>query len=240
MIGELKKFQDLDELSQAAAAEFADLAAKTVARNGSFSVALSGGNTPRTLHHLLATRYRDEIPWESVSVFFGDERYVPHTDKQSNFRMARETLLDLVPIPQDSIHPIPTDQPDPEEAARLYERTLQNAFGEGENAFDLLLLGMGKEGHTASLFPGLAALDEKERWALAVEVPAVPAKRISLTYPILNRSSAVYFLISGGDKSGALKEVLRDGSDFHTFPACGIAPSSGIVKYWVDSAALSG
>lgn len=237
---ELKKFCDLDELSAAAAENIVRLIVGSVSRKGSFSVALSGGNTPRTLHHLLATRYRNEIPWENVSVFFGDERYVPHTDEQSNYLMARETLLNLVPIPSGNIHPIPTDFVGPEKAAEAYEAELRSAFGNGENSFDLLLLGMGKEGHTASLFPGLPALDENRRWVLPVEVPAVPAKRISLTFPILNRSSAVYFLVAGGDKSGSLAKVLDSGGDVHIYPAKGVIPSSGRVVFWVDSAALGG
>ncbi len=237
---EVRKFRDLDELSESAAANIRTLIVETVSRKGRFSIALSGGNTPRTLHHLLATRYRDEIPWESVSVYFGDERYVPHSDKQSNFLMARQTLLDVVPIPASNIFPIPTNLPDPELAADAYEEELRKSFGNQETTFDLLLLGMGKEGHTASLFPGSAALDEGSRWTAAVEVSAVPPKRITLTYPVLNRSESVYFLVSGSDKSGALKQVLSETSDFHVYPAKGIASSTGRVEFWADSAALAG
>lgn len=237
---ELKKFRDLDELSESAAANIRTLAVETVSRKGRFSIALSGGNTPRTLHHLLAARYRDEIPWESVSVFFGDERYVPHSDNQSNYLMARQTLLDLVPIPAANIFPIPTNLPDPEMAAASYEEELRKVFGEQGASFDLLMLGMGKEGHTASLFPGSNALDENRRWTSAVEVPAEPPKRITLTFPVLNRSAVVYFLVSGSDKSSALKQVLNDGSDFHVYPAKGVASSTGRVEFWVDSAALAG
>lgn len=237
---EVRKFRDLDELSESAAASIRTLAVQTVSRKGRFSIALSGGNTPRTLHHLLATRYRDEIPWESVLVFFGDERYVPHSDKQSNFLMARQTLLDMVPIPASNLFPIPTNLPEPELAAAAYEEELKKVFGDQGTSFDLLVLGMGKEGHTASLFPGSTALDESRRWTAAVEVPVLPPKRITLTYPVLNRSESVYFLVSGGDKSGALKEVLSESSGFHLYPAKGIAPPAGRVEFWVDSAALAG
>lgn len=240
MRSELRKFRDLDELSESAAANIRTLAAETVSRKGRFSVALSGGNTPRTLHHLLATRHRDEIPWESVFVFFGDERYVPHSDKESNFLMARQTLLDMVPIPASNIFPIPTNLPGAELAAAAYEEELRKVFGDRGTSFDLLILGMGKEGHTASLFPGSAALDESRKWTAAVEVPALPPRRITLTFPVLNRSAAVYFLVSGSDKSSALKEVLGDAGDYHDYPAKGIAPSTGRVEFWVDSAALAG
>ncbi len=236
---EVKKFRNLDELSEAAASEMVAYAVDTVSRNGHFTIALSGGNTPRTLHRLLATRYRDNVPWENVSVFFGDERYVPYTDKRSNYLMAKETLLNFVPVPPENIHPIPTALPDPEKAAETYEAELRRTFGEGENTFDLLLLGMGKEGHTASLFPGHSALDERQRWALSVEVPASPSKRISLTYPVLNKSSVVYFLVSGSDKNASLRKVISDESDFHTYPAKGIVPATGRLKFWVDSAALA-
>ena len=239
MTGDVKKFHDLNELSEAAAMEIADLIVGTVSRTGSFSLALSGGSTPKTLHKLLATVYRRKIPWESVSIFFGDERFVPHEDSQSNYRMAFETLLSLVPIPDRNIHPIPTDQPDPMKAAEAYETNLRDYFPENGSSFDLVILGMGKEGHTASLFPNSPALDEKRRWAMSVEVPAVPNRRITLTYPILNRASAVYFLVSGSDKRDALKEVLGRRSDFHTYPAKGINPIRGMLEWWVDSAALT-
>lgn len=239
MRGELKRFKDLSELSEAAAEDISSLITKTVSLKGRFLIALSGGNTPRTLHNLLGTAYREKIPWESVSVFFGDERYVPHSDKLSNYLMARETLLDLVPIPAANVHPIPTGLPSPEEAAEAYESDLRKSLPEEGVSFDLLLLGLGKEGHTASLFPHSEALEEQKKWAMPVEVDAVPPRRISLTYLILNKSSAVYFLVSGRDKSSALKEVLDEKSDYHVYPARGIEPLSGRLVWWVDAAALS-
>lgn len=238
MRGELKRFASLNDLSEAVAKDICDMVVEVVSRNGHFSLALSGGNTPRTLHHLLATVYRDRIPWNSVSVYFGDERFVSHDDKLSNYRMARETLLDLVPVPMKNIHAIPTSLPTPGEAAEAYEDMLRKTLAENGGSLDLLLLGMGKEGHTASLFPNSDALDEKLKWVTAVEVDAVPARRISLTYTILNRSSAVYFLISGQDKSEALKRAMSDESDYHQFPAGGIDPATGRLVWWVDSAAL--
>lgn len=234
----VKKFSDLNELSEAAARDITSLVEDTVSRKGHFSLALSGGSTPRTLHHLLGTVYRERIPWDSVSIYFGDERYVSQNDKQSNYLMARETLLNFVPIPARNIHPIRTDLADPRKAAEAYERELRDAFEEEGNSFDLLLLGIGREGHTASLFPHSPALNENMKWVTAIDVPAVPPKRITLTYPILNRSSVVYFLVSGSDKAAALKEVLGDEADFHEYPAKGVFPRAGRLEWWVDSAAL--
>lgn len=238
MRGELRRFENLEKLSEAAAADVSSLIAEAVRRKGNCSVALSGGNTPRTLNHLLATRHRDEIPWDSVSIFFGDERYVPHSDKNSNYLMAKETLLDLVPIPEGNIHPIPTDLSGQDTAAAAYERVLRNFFQDVGSTFDLLVLGMGKEGHTASLFPHSKALDECRKWVMAVEATANPARRISLTYPILNRSASIYFLVTGGDKSAALREVVNPESDYHIFPARGIEPVNGRLVFWVDSSAF--
>ncbi len=237
---DVKKFRDLKELSLAAASDIAELIVGTVSRKGHFSLALSGGGTPRTLHGLLGSVYRDKIPWESVYVYFGDERYVPHTDRQSNYLMAKETLLDLVPISPVNVHPIPTDLDVPSEAAAAYERELRRNFGEGDSSFDLILLGMGGEGHTASLFPGSPALDEIRRWVMSAEVPATPHTRVTLTYPIINRAFAVYFLVSGADKREALREVLGADADYHTYPAKGVAPFRGRLEWWVDSAALMG
>jgi 6-phosphogluconolactonase len=237
MRGELKRFPNLDELSKAAAANMASLIEEAVGKRGSCSIALSGGNTPRTLHHLLATRHRDEIPWGSVQIFFGDERYVPHSDKSSNYLMAKETLLDLVPIPEANIHAIRTDLSGPQKAAATYERTLRKFFQDVGSTFDLLLLGMGKEGHTASLFPHSKALDECRKWVMAVDVPATPSKRITTTYPLLNRSASIYFLVTGSDKTAALREVLDSESDYRIFPARGIESVNGRLVWWVDSSA---
>ncbi len=237
---ELKRFADLDELSNAAAKEVSELIRSVVAKKGKFSLVLSGGSTPKGLYRLLATTHRESVPWGSVSVFFGDERYVPHTDARSNYLMARETLLDHIPIPSANVHPIPTDFSNPSDAAAAYESVLSAKIpGEG-NSFDLVLLGMGGEGHTASLFPFTPSLDEKSKWVVPSDVPPVPHKRITLTYAVLNRSSAVYFLISGHDKREALKEVLSDAADYHKYPAKGIAPVNGKLVWWVDSGAMNG
>ncbi|MCL4511224.1 MAG: 6-phosphogluconolactonase [Bacteroidetes bacterium] len=234
---EIRKFSNLDELSASAAKEINDLINEVVSRKGRFTIALSGGNTPRLLHHYLATTYRDSIPWNSVQIFFGDERYVSHDDKQSNYLMVKETLLDLISIPLTNIHSIPTSFINPNEAAQDYEKRLRKIFSDTGNTFDLVLLGMGKEGHTASLFPNSPVLDEKERWVIAVEAPAIPKNRITLTFPILNRASEIYFLVSGAEKAEALGAAVNRISDFHACPAAGVHPSNGNVVWWVDSTA---
>jgi 6-phosphogluconolactonase len=245
MTGQIKKFRNLRELSSIAAHEITNLANKTVSAKGVFYLALSGGNTPRTLYHLLGTTYAKAIPWKSMHIFFCDERYVPHDDKRSNYRMVKEELLDFVPIPKENVHPIPTGYSDPTEAARIYDnelreyfRTERNMSGNQPSSFDLVLLGMGREGHTASLFPGSTALDEKEVWALSVEVSVNPPRRITLTYPILNSAEAVYFLISGPDKGEVMRRLMDGANDFHDLPAAGIQPASGNLTWWLDDTVM--
>jgi len=238
VVGEIKKFRNLDELSESLAREIAALINKEPRTNNYFSLALSGGNTPRTLYHLLGTTYAKSVPWSNVHIFFCDERYVPQDDKQSNYRMVKETLLDSISIPQGNIHPIPTGSKNSVEAAEFYEQDLRKYFADHGATFDLVLLGMGKEGHTASLFPNSSALDEKKKWTAAVEVQAVPPKRITLTYPILNRATRIYFLVSGSDKKDVLTKILNDAADFQLYPASGIHPQNGKMVWWIDSAAL--
>ncbi|MFZ1082606.1 MAG: 6-phosphogluconolactonase [Candidatus Kryptoniota bacterium] len=238
---EIKEFHDLEKLSVELAKDIVDLINRTVRTRKHFSIALSGGSTPQTLYKLLGGTYGKFIPWNSVEIFFCDERYVSPEDNQSNYRMVKENLLDLISIPQKNIHPIPTDYSNPEEAAQTYETELRKYFSSEGDTFDLVLLGMGKEGHTASLFPGSPALDEKKKWAAAIEVQATPSKRITLTFPILNRASEIYFIISGADKVEALEKVARqsasgmDGrADFHVYPASGILPTNGKLVWWID------
>lgn len=235
MSREIRKSSGLDEMSASVALDINDLIRAAAAANRKFTLALSGGNTPRTLYHILATTYHDSIPWEAVHFFWGDERYVPHDDAESNFRMVKETLLDLVPIPGENVHSIPTSYSDPEEAARAYEEDLRKFFGDTGNTLDLVLLGMGKEGHTASLFPNSPALDEKTRWVAAVEAPARPSRRITLTLPILNRASGVYFLASGREKAEAFRKVFDSETDLHDCPAKALDPSQGDVIWWIDA-----
>lgn len=235
---EIKKFADLDELSRSAAKNIFEEMKKAVARDGRFSIALSGGHTPAALYHILATVYYDLINWDLTHVYFGDERFVSHADPRSNFKMAKDVLLSLIPLPEGNIHPIPTDRFGPEESAIEYEQILRKAFA-GNTAFDVVLLGMGVEGHTASLFPESPALDENKRWVVAVDVPVLPSKRITLTFDILNRSRATFILVAGKDKADTIRGVIGTDADYHTFPVKGIRPSSGRLNWYLDAEAAS-
>ena len=234
-------FPDVKALSQAAARNLADRIKTTLTAQASFSLVLAGGSTPGVLYQLLASEYRDQIPWAQLHLFWGDERYVPPSDPRSNYRMARETLLGHVPVPQENLHPMPTEFPEAEEAAAAYERLLRNHFPDAWPRFDLVLLGMGPDGHTASLFPNSQALEEQERWVAASRAPVEPVQRLTLTLPVLNHAAQVYFLVAGAEKSGALRQALAgktDASDdWKRCPATAVQPMQGVVTWWTDQAA---
>lgn len=216
------------------------LTARIQASTGRFALNLSGGSTPQRLYALLATPpYRERIDWQRLHLFFGDERYVPHDDPDSNYRMVDEALIAHVPLPRENIHPIPSG-PSPEAAARAYEATLKAYYGADHLAparplFDVTLLGFGPDGHTASLFPGSTALAEREAWALPVIGAKPPPQRITLTYPVLDSSSAVAFLAAGAEKA---EMVRRLQSGDHSLPAARIAPL-GELHWFLDIAAAS-
>jgi len=239
MKSDVRVFADVDELSLRAAEAAVRTINESVRSNGSFSIALSGGNTPRTLYHLLSTRFRDQIPWTKLRIFWGDERYVPLADPQSNYRMARENLLDVVPCPPGNVHPMPTELSDPDTAARDYEGTLRNYFSRDWPRFDLVLLGIGEEGHTASLFPRSPALEETKRWVVAVKVPAEPPRRLTLTLPALSHAANVYFLVTGSNKAQALHNILNRSPDPKNYPASGVRLSQGTLIWWVDREAAA-
>jgi 6-phosphogluconolactonase len=182
---DLRVFVDVNELSLRAGEGMVRTINEFVKTNGTFSLVLSGGSTPRILYRMLSRQFLDQIPWTKVHVFWGDERYVPHDDSQSNYRMARETLPDHVPCPVGNVHPMPTHFSDPDAAARDYEKTLKSYFPENLPGFDLVLLGLGEEGHTASLFPRSPALEETSRWVVAVKAPVEPPLHLTLTLPAL-------------------------------------------------------
>ena len=230
----LRVFPDPPTVARAAAARLASLIAAKTSRGLTFSLALSGGTTPRPLYRHLADAYRDRIAWALVDIYWSDERYVPHDDPRSNYRMARETLLDHVPVTPARVHSIPTGPADPDEAARRYERLLPPSL-------DLVLLGIGRDGHTASLFPGSAALGETRRRVVAVaDAPVEPRRRLTLTFPALNDAQAVFFLVTGADKAEALRRIVAEAADVHVCPAAGVRPRHGTVLWWVDAAAASG
>ncbi len=237
MTHDVRVFPDLDVLSRAAAAGIATALNALLARGGSASLVLSGGSTPRTLYQVLATAHREAIPWDRVRVYWGDERYVPPDDPCSNYRMAREALLDHVSIPAENVHPMPTNLADPGAAALAYEQTLRRHFQSAWPWFDLILLGLGTDGHTASLFAGSPALDEPARWVTVARAPVEPSMRLTLTLPVINHAARVDFLVTGAEKAGVLGRVLREAPDTTEIPAAGVRPMHGTVTWWIDEAA---
>lgn len=234
MDAEIVVLPDAAAVAREAARRFVDSALAAVESQGRFSVALSGGSTPGALYRLLAEPpYREQIPWEAVHLFWGDERCVPPSDPGSNYRLAHETLLAHVPIPPQNVHRV-RGELEPEAAARAYERELQDFFCGPKTRFDLILLGLGSDGHTASLFPASQALDETERPALAVEAVYEdrPALRVTLTLPVLNSARQVWFLVTGGGKAGIVQAVLKGPPG--RFPAQRIRPTAGQLAWLLD------
>lgn len=232
-------FPDLHALSRAALEELMRIAQDSVKQRGRFAVALSGGRTPAELYALWtrAEEQGAQTLWDRVHLFWSDERYVPHDDPLSNYRMARETLIAHVPIPAANVHAMPTELPQPEKCAEAYELDLRKFFGSEPPAFDLQLLGLGREGHTASLFPDSPALEEKQRWVMAVEAPATPSQRLTLTPVVLNRGRNTFFLVSGADKREILSALgSESASEPSRYPAGRIRPA-GRVLWFVDEAA---
>ena len=209
------------------------------AKDGIFAIDLSGGSTPRRLYECLAGRpYQNSFPWSRTHWFWGDERFVPHDDALSNYRMVREALLSRAPIPALNVHPIPTEGVSPEAAASAYERQLKSFYGAecldpARPLFDVTLLGLGPDGHTASLFPGTAVLAEQNRWVAAV-VGAKSEARITLTYPALESSRNAAFLVEGEEKRAILNRLCR-GDD--SLPAAHLRPA-GMLRVFADEAAI--
>jgi len=231
----------LEALSREAAARFQWLAEESITAAGRFSVALSGGSTPLVLYRSLAEPpFREAIGWSRVHLFWGDERFVPADHPDSNYRAAQEVFVSRLPIPAENVHPIPTGPADPESAAAQYEDTLRRFFSLSEAdmpRFDLVLLGLGPDGHTASLFPGSPALDEHKRLVVAAYVPKLATWRITLTPPVLRGASNVTFLVAGPDKAAILQDVLEGPYDPHRLPAQLVRPEEGTLTWLVDEAA---
>jgi len=238
----LKIVNGLAEICCAAAGEIVHLANRAPSASKPITIALSGGSTPRGLHALLAgdPAIRDRLPWHHLHFFWGDERHVPPDHPQSNYRMAHESLFSLAPVPSENIHRVPAEEPDAALAAEKYERELRTFFGleVGQMPrFDCILLGMGSDGHTASLFPETEALHESNRLVVANWVDKFKAYRVTLTVPVLNHADLVVFLVSGHDKAEALKEVLQGDRQPDRFPAQLIRPDPGKLLWIVDRAA---
>jgi 6-phosphogluconolactonase len=237
-------FPDLETLSKAAAFGFVRWAGEAVAARGRFTVALSGGSTPKRLYELLAAApSRSQIDWGRIEFFWSDERCVPPDHKDSNYRMACEAMLAQLPIPAEHVHRMQAERSDRDAAARDYEAVLARVFGVPSGAeppaIDLILLGMGPDGHTASLFPHTKALDENSRWVVANHVPQLNTDRLTLTRPILNRGRVVLFLVVGADKAERLAEVCAGPADPKRLPAQSIRPPEGELIWFVDSAAAA-
>lgn len=229
-----------EDLFQAAANEWSALAYETVRARGSFTVALSGGSTPKSLYSLLARGSAARFPWDKTFFFWGDERHVSPDHPESNYRMAYGTMLSKVPVPAENVFRVPAEEKDAEAAARSYEHTVQTFFrlqpGEFPR-FDLTLLGIGPDGHTASLFPGTPALLESHRLVLANWVEKFKAHRITMTFPVLNQSACVMFLVSGKDKSAILRDVLENPAA--DLPSQKVRPVNGRLLWLVDRNAAS-
>jgi 6-phosphogluconolactonase len=233
---------DPPSLFQAAADDFVSQATSTVKAQDRFTVALSGGSTPRGLFGLLAAQYRERLPWNKMFFFWGDERHVPPDSSESNYRMAYEALLSKVPVPPANVFRVPAEDPDASHAAATYERTLREFFRLPAGAFprfDLILLGMGPDGHTASLFPGSSAVADRSHLVVATWVDKFKTDRITFTAPVINQARVVTFLVAGADKAATLREVLEGSQPAELYPSKLIKPADGSLIWLMDQAAAA-
>jgi 6-phosphogluconolactonase len=233
--------RDAEHLARRGADLFSRAARESTDQQGRFAVALSGGSTPRPMYRLLAREpYLSDIPWHSTHLFWVDERVVPFDHPDSNFGAAKKDFLDHVPIPPDQLHPMPA-WARPEEGAALYRTELKSffeRFGGGDYpVFDLIYLGVGKDGHTASLFPGQASLEESRAWVLSVKGGDPDVFRLTLTLPVLNRSKRIIFLVSGEEKASILRSLFEERGS--PLPARKVSPLDGRVTWLLDRAAVS-
>jgi 6-phosphogluconolactonase len=232
----LKISADLENLSLEAAALFAKRAEEAIAARGTFRVALSGGSTPKLLYQKLAEApFCDRIAWKKIQVFWGDERHVPSDDPQSNYKMTKEALLDRVPLLPENIFPVPY-RDTAEASANSYDETLHKIFADLPR-FDLVLLGLGTDGHTASLFPGTDVLNERKKWVSVAQPQGTGVSRVTLTYPVLNNAAMACFLVAGADKASILCAILENCDA--SYPAASINPHDGELTWIVDQAAAA-
>lgn len=235
---ELHVYKDAEALSQAAAKWIAERIGAVLKTADRFTIALSGGSTPKRLHEILAVSpYKEQIDWSKLHVFWGDERAVPFEDSRNNAKMAYDTLLNFVPVPPSQIHVMRTDVT-PEQSAVEYEKLLHHYFDGKPFSFDLVLLGMGDDGHTLSLFPGTPGVHEEKVWAFSFWLAVQDMSRITISKTITNLSSAVAFLTAGGAKAHALKEVLEGAYDPDKYPSQVIKPK-GELHWFVDESAAA-
>lgn len=230
----IKIYADFKLLARAAAEHFVERSNEAVAQRGLFTVALSGGSTPKVLFGLLADPkepFRDQIPWSRIHFFWSDERHVPPDHPESNYRMANEVLLSRVPITQSNVHRVPSENPDAADAAAEYERTVVEITGQSLPQLDLILLGLGNDGHTASIFPGSDVLHETERLVAAPWVEKLQTYRITMTLPLLNNGASVVFLVSGSEKAKIVKEIFEGPEQY---PAQAVKPTNGELVWMLD------
>ena len=239
---DVRVLEGLDELSRAAALEVIQQARQVIQERGQFVIALPGGSTPASLDSLLAddSTFRTAIPWDKIHFFWGDERHVPPDHRDSNYRMAHEAMLSKVPVPSENIHRIKGENPDAQQVAEEYEETIRTFFRlrTGEFPwFDLVLLGLGPDGHTASLFPGSEALHERHRLVMANWVEKLQAYRITMTLPVFNQAAFVLFFVSGAEKAEILRQVIEGEKRKDPFPSQLVRPINGRLLWLVDRAA---
>ncbi|MDQ3928499.1 MAG: 6-phosphogluconolactonase [Chloroflexota bacterium] len=234
---------DANGVAARVAEMFAQIAEDATAQGRPFRVALSGGSTPKLLYQLLASEeYRERIAWDTIEFFFGDERWVPRTHKDSNYKLANDYLFRPLGISEDTVFPMPTEGVEPEQAAEQYENDIRRVFSLASRempVFDLIFLGMGDDGHTASLFPHTAAIRKYDQLVAANYVDKLNTWRITLTYPVLNEASHVLFMVAGESKAPALKQVLEGEYNPEEYPSQLLREASGHVTWLVDRAAAA-
>lgn len=232
-------YKDIDELLTAVAGFFVEASRQAIADHGAFSVALSGGSSPKKLYEKLASAaYRDQVDWSKLYFFFGDERYVPADDPDSNALMAQKALFDPLDIPEAQIFRVNTSL-SPQEAAADYFRSIKQHFNTEPIRFDLVLLGLGDDAHTASLFPGTPVLQEQAATVKSVFLKDKDVYRITITAPLINHACDVAFLVYGDSKAAAVQQVLEADKDMETYPAQLIHPVSGNVHWFLDESAAA-
>lgn len=235
----LEVLQSSELLYRNAAGFIIKSAKKAVADRGRFSISLSGGHTPEQLYALLSTApYSDQVPWNNTYIFWGDERCVPATDERNNSHMARRALLDKVPVPEENIFPVRVEL-SPTEAAIAYEQAIKEFFRHHTPEFDLILLGLGENGHTASLFPHTEVLNETTRLVQEVYIEELDMNRVTMTVPLINKAHDVLFLVTGKEKAPILRTILKDTFDPDNYPAQLIHPEPGNLHWMLDADAAS-
>jgi 6-phosphogluconolactonase len=235
----IKVFQNSEELSRAAAELILDISNKSIEKKDNFSLVLSGGSSPKQTYKFLAQpQYRDNIRWDRTFLFWGDERFVPQNDPLNNYKMANDIFIKKIPVPGKNVFSIPTEG-EPSVSAGEYENKIKKFFNSGNPSFDLILLGLGENGHTASLFPNTDILREENKLVKEVFVNEINMYRISMTANLINKSKNILFLVFGEEKAEIVSKIIEGNSDPVNLPAQLIKPSDGTIRWYLDKAAAS-